>query len=50
LRPESGAHRSRDERPAVYWLQICGFATYCGLMACLLREDADVRPAAARDA
>lgn len=42
-RPESGEGRSREERPIVYWLQIGGFATYCGLMSYLLREEADAR-------
>jgi hypothetical protein len=32
-----------QERPAIYWLQICGFAIYCGMMAYLLREDAESR-------
>jgi hypothetical protein len=35
---ETGAKR---DRPFVYWFHVGGFATYCGLMAYLLREDAD---------
>lgn len=33
----------REERGAIYWAQILGFAVYGGLMAYLLREDADSR-------
>ena len=42
-RPASRDGRSREERPIVYWVQICGFAVYCGLMSYLLREDAESR-------
>jgi hypothetical protein len=40
-RAESGGKPA--ERPLVYALQIAGFAVYAGLMAYLLREDADAR-------
>lgn len=41
-RPE---HKAPDEgeRPLVYWLQLSGFALYCGLMTYLLRVDAEDR-------
>jgi hypothetical protein len=37
------AQGARSERPGVFWLQVLGFATYVGMMAYLLREDADAR-------
>ena len=39
----SAEGQEREEGTAVYWLQVTGFAVYCGLMAYLLREDADSR-------
>ena len=41
-RPE-GRARSESERPGIYWVQVVGFAVYCGLMAYVLRADADTR-------
>ena len=42
-RPGRGEGGSLEERPIVYWVQIAGFAVYCGLMGYLLREDAATR-------
>ena len=41
-RPQAAGERGAA-RGAIYWLQMTGFAIYGGLMAYLLREDADSR-------
>jgi zinc transporter ZupT len=40
---ETHGERPPAERPTVLWLQIAGFAVYVGMMAYLLREDAESR-------